>query len=107
MLDKDKAKEIATSYAYAVRESHNPKQIILFGSYVNGNPHENSDIDIAVIFDHVEGDYLEQWGRLIRLCGDISYDIETHMLDETCNRSGFLDHIRNTGEIIYEASTNE
>jgi predicted nucleotidyltransferase len=103
MLDKNKAREIANNYAYAVRKSYNPKQIILFGSYVNGTPHENSDIDIPVIFDQVEGDYLEQWGRLIRLCRGISFDIETPMLDETCNRSGFLDHIRNTGEIIYQA----
>jgi len=104
MLDKNKAREIATSYAHVVRESYNPKQIILFGSYVNGIPHENSDIDIAVIFDHVEGDYLEQWGKLIRLCRGISYDIETHMLDETGDKGGFLDYIRNTGEVIFEES---
>jgi len=103
MLDKDKVREIAANYAYAVRQFHSPKQIILFGSYVNGTPNENSDIDIAVIFDQVEGDYLEEWGRLIRLCRGISYDIETHMLDEECNRGGFLEHIRNTGEVIFEA----
>ena len=102
MLDKSKVREIATNYTQAVRQNYNPKQVILFGSYVNGTPHADSDIDIAVIFDHVEGDFLEQWGRLIRLCEGISYDIEAHMLDETCNRSGFLDHIRNTGEVIFE-----
>ena len=102
MLDKNTVKKIADHYTQAVRQSYNPKQVILFGSYVNGIPHANSDIDIAVIFDQVEGNFLEQWGRLIRLTEGISYDIETHMLDETCNRSGFLDHIRSTGEVIYE-----
>ncbi len=48
--------------------------------------------------------WLETWGNLIGLREDISYDIETHILDETCNSSGFLDHIRETGEIVYQAN---
>ena len=103
MLDKREAREIAAKYSDKVRQIYNPKQIIIFGSYVNGSPHTESDIDIAVVFDSVEGDWLEIWGRLIGLREGISYDIETHMLDETCNRSGFLDFIRETGEIIYQS----
>ena len=103
MLDKREVREIAAKYTDKVRQLYNPKQIIIFGSYINGNPHTDSDIDIAVVFDSVEGDWLETWGHLIGLREGISYDIETHMLDETCNRSGFLDHIRETGEIIYQS----
>ena len=103
MLDKSKVRKIATDYTQAVRQNYSPKQVILFGSYVNGTPHADSDIDIAVIFDHVEGDFLEQWGGLIRLSTNISYDIEAHMLDETSNTTGFLDRIRDTGEVIFEA----
>ena len=103
MLDKREVREIAAKYTDKVRQLYNPKQIIIFGSYVNGSPHEDSDIDIAIVFDSVEGDWLEMWGRLIGLREGISYDIETHMLDETCNRSGFLDFIRETGEIIYQS----
>ena len=102
MLDKKEAREIAVKYMDKVRQVYKPKQVIIFGSFVNGNPHEDSDIDIAVVFDKVEGDWLETWGRLIGLREGISFDIEAHMLDETCNRSGFLNHIRKTGEIIYE-----
>ena len=102
-MDKREAREIAVKYTEKVRKIYNPKQIIVFGSYVNGDPHIESDIDIAIVFDSVEGDWLEIWGNLIGLREGISYDIETHMLDETCNRSGFLDHIRETGEIIYQA----
>ena len=107
MLDKNQINEIVNNYAYAVRQSYNPKQIILFGSYVNGLPNADSDIDIAVIFDKVENNFLEQWGRLIQLCRGISYNIEPHMLDETCNKDGFLDHIRKTGKIIFDAEINE
>ena len=52
--------------------------------------------------NNVEGNWLETWGDLIGLREGISYDIEMYMLDETCNRTGFLDHIRETGEVIYE-----
>jgi predicted nucleotidyltransferase len=102
VLDKIEARDVAYKYAERVCEIYEPKQVIIFGSYVNGNPHEDSDIDIAVVFDAVEGNWLETWGDLIRLREGISYDIEAHMLDESCNQSGFLDHIRETGEIIYE-----
>ena len=59
MLDKNVVREIANNYTSAVTQFYNPKQIILFGSYVNGTPHEDSDIDIAVVFDFVEGDFLD------------------------------------------------
>ena len=103
MLDKESVREIAKKYTNRVRTEYNPKQIILFGSYVNGNPHEYSDIDIAVIFEEVADEFLDTWTHLVKLRRGISFDIEPHMLDEKCNRSGFLDHIRKTGEIIYEA----
>ena len=102
MLDKTKVREIAIAYTDRVRKVYSPKQVIIFGSYVSGIPHEESDIDIAIVFDSVDGDWLEVWGQLVGLREGISFDIEAHMLDETCNRSGFLDFIRSTGEIIYE-----
>ena len=103
MLDKTEVREIAQIYTNRVREMYAPKQVILFGSYVNGNPHEYSDIDIAVVFEETGDEFLDIWTQLIKLCRGISFDIEPHMLDETCNRSGFLDHIRKTGEVIYSA----
>jgi predicted nucleotidyltransferase len=103
MLDKTEVRKIAVKYTDKVRQFYNPKQIILFGSYITGTPHTDSDIDIAVIFDSVKGDWLEIWGKLIGLREGISYDIETHMLDETCNDSGFLDHIRKTGEVVFQS----
>ena len=104
MLDKDKVREIVLKYTNKVCQIYKPKQVIIFGSYVNGSPHANSDIDVAVVFDAVEGDWLETWGQLIGLREGISYDIETHMLDETCNRNGFLDHVRKTGEVVYQSA---
>ena len=103
MLDKEAAREIADRYAHEVRKTLNPKTIILFGSYVNGVPDENSDIDIAVVFDGFNGNWLKTASYLCSLKRRVSIDIEPHMMDATSDRSGFLEHIRKTGEIIYSA----
>ena len=104
MLDKDKARQIALEFANRVSKVYEPKSIILFGSYVGGNPHEFSDIDVAVVFDAFEGDWLAVWTNLVGIACDVDVlaGIEPHMMDETSDRSGFLAHVKKTGEVIYE-----
>ena len=104
MLDKTTVREIALKYAEEVKKVLNPVKIILFGSYVNGTPWEYSDIDIAVVMDDYQGDWYETHVMLCRLKRQVSIDIEPHLLDETCDRSGFLEHVKKTGEVIYEAT---
>ena len=108
MLDKKTAREIATKYAEEVQKVLNPKIVILFGSYVNGNPHENSDIDIAIVFDGYNGDWYDTAVLLQRLRRGIDDDapagIEPHLMDETSDLSGFLEHVKKTGEVIFEAA---
>ena len=105
MLDKAKARQIAHEYSEKVCRALSPKSVILFGSYVNGTPHEYSDIDIAVVFENYQGDWFETAVLLQRLRRNIDDNsgggIEPHLLDETKDRSGFLSHIRKTGELIY------
>src|SRR5438445_6054301 len=36
-------------YARAIAQEFDPDQIILFGSYAYGTPHEDSDVDLLVI----------------------------------------------------------
>jgi predicted nucleotidyltransferase len=104
VLDKATVREIAARYAEEVRKILAPDAIILFGSYVNGDPHEWSDIDIAVIVNGFEGNWLETASMLCGLSWNISLDIEPHLLDETCDGSGFVAHVIKTGEVIYKAA---
>ena len=48
MLDKGTVINTVERYTEAVTREFSPSAIILFGSYVNGNPHEDSDIDVGV-----------------------------------------------------------
>jgi len=102
MLDKTAVREIASRYADEVCKTLTPQTIVLFGSYVNGTPHSDSDIDIAVVFNNFTGNWLETASYLCGLKRRVSIDIEPHMMDETNDRSGFLAHIMKTGEVIYE-----
>jgi len=108
MLDKATARQIALQYTESVCKSLNPKTIILFGSYVNGTPHEYSDIDIAVVFNDYDGDWLDTAVLLQRLRRGIDDEflngIEPHLMDEASDQSGFLEHIKNTGVVIYAVS---
>ena len=104
MLDKATVKKVALQYAEEVKKVLNPEKIILFGSYVNGTPWEYSDIDIAVVMNGYQGNRRDTVKMLFRLRREVSIDIEPHLLDETRDRSGFLEFVKETGEVIYQAT---
>ena len=104
MLDKATVREIAEKYAEEVKKVLTPVSIVLFGSYVNGTPHEWSDIDIAVIMHDYKGDWLKTHSMLFTLTRNVSIDVEPHLLDVTDDKLGFVEHVMKTGEFIYKAA---
>ena len=105
MLGKEKVREIARKYSREVAKVLNPVSVVLFGSYVNGVPHEWSDIDLAVLVDNIdEKDWYNSRILLqkIRWYEDDFDDIEPHLLDLNNDPSGFARHVYNTGQIIYQ-----
>jgi len=110
MLDKAKVREIALKYSYEVKKVMQPVSIILFGSYVNGIPHEYSDIDIAVLVSGISDEnWYEACTRLHKIRWEKDkinefIDIEPHLLDETRDPSGFVEHVIKTGEVIYQSA---
>jgi predicted nucleotidyltransferase len=103
MLDKRAALTSATKYANAVTKEFSPSAVVFFGSYANGNPNENSDIDVAVIFDGFTGDWQKTVSRLWHYTWDIDDRIEPHLLDRTSDPIGFVGEVFRTGEVIYQA----
>ena len=103
-MDKATVRDIAARYAEAVRTILAPDAVVIFGSYVNGSPHEHSDIDIAIICNDFKGNWYETTITLRRLSREISFDIEPHLLDENHDRMGFVDHVMKTGEYVYKAA---
>lgn len=100
-MDKETVIERVIQYADLVKKSFKVKRIILFGSYANGIPKEYSDIDVAVIVESVDDDFLMSASKLFKLTDGIDARIEPVLLEEKHDPSGFLEEIMKTGEIIY------
>lgn len=103
-MDKGTVIEHVKEYAEIVRLNLPVKMVVLYGSYAKGEARKYSDIDVAVIVDKIEGDYLKISTQLYRLCRDIDIMIEPILLVDGYDPSGFLEDVLKTGEIIYKAA---
>jgi len=80
-MDKTEALNIAQKYAETVKSNFGFQKVILFGSYMKGNPHKDSDIDIAVIFSDYDN-RLDRQVELMKLTRKIDSRIEPHPFRE-------------------------
>ncbi|MDR0913997.1 MAG: nucleotidyltransferase domain-containing protein [Oscillospiraceae bacterium] len=103
MLDKATVISTVQRYAEAVKKEFDPAAVILFGSYAKGDANEESDIDVGIVFNGLNDDWLKTSSRLWNLAYDISWDLEPHLLDTTQDKSGFVKHVLSTGQIVYQA----
>jgi predicted nucleotidyltransferase len=101
-MDKGTALAYARQYAMEVVKELEPEKIVLYGSYAEGCANEDSDIDVAVIFNGFDGDFLRVSSWLWSLTWKVSSYIEPILLAITSDGSGFAAEIIKTGELIYE-----
>jgi uncharacterized protein len=94
--------EKINKYAGLVRETLPVSMIILYGSYARGEERKDSDIDVAVVLDELEEDYLKTATKLVSLCRKVDFSIEPKLIVRKGNRSGFLESILKYGKIIYQ-----
>ena len=94
---KEEVLKSAREYATAVRGMMETTSIVLYGSHVRGNATQSSDIDIAIIVNHIPGDYPDTMSALWRLTNMIDDAIEPVLLMTSDNNSGFLETVRRTG----------
>lgn len=87
-------------YADMVRHTIEVKKIVLYGSYARETEHAGSDIDVAVIVDRIDGDWLEVSARLFELVREIDVRIEPLLLTEKNDKSGFIESIMKYGREI-------
>ena len=102
-MDQEKIIAIVKEFAELVKQNFPVKQIYLFGSYAKGNAEEESDIDVAVILDHIGGNFLTQNTKLFQLRREIELRIEPVLLDFNNDLSGFLNEIQTNGIQIYQS----
>jgi len=100
-MDKTDALDIAQKYADTIKSKFDFQKIILFGSYAKGNPREDSDIDIAVIFSDY-GNRLDRQVELMKLTRKIDTRIEPHPFREKEFEisNPFVNEIMTYGKVI-------
>ena len=101
-MDKREALEKAKQFSELVIKKYDPKKIILFGSFARGNYRTDSDIDIMVVFDKIEGSFLEKEVDLYKLRRSVDENIEPVLYEENNDPSGFLESVSDYGEILYQ-----
>ena len=80
-MDKTDALNIAQKYAKIVNDNFDFQKLILFGSHAKGNPNEDSDIDIAVVFSDYDN-RLDRQVELMKLTRKVDSRIEPHPFRE-------------------------
>jgi predicted nucleotidyltransferase len=80
-MDQNDALKIAKSYLNILKnQNYNFLKVYLFGSYAKGNFTNNSDIDLAIIFNHIDDKFNTQV-KLLMLTSKIDTRLEPHPID--------------------------
>ena len=93
----------------------NPYKVILFGSYANGTPTEDSDLDVAVILDSdkIIENFDERMERrrpvsaaIMEIRYRIAMDILVYSKAEIdylkADGNNFIEELESTGKVLYE-----
>lgn len=101
-MDKEQIIETVHNLIPQLLMDFNVHKIILYGSWIEGNHDQNSDIDIAVIVREGYHDYLQSLIRLYVICSAFDVRLEPVLFEYGQDPSGFLEHIFNQGEVLYD-----
>ena len=76
-MDKNEALKIAEKYINVIRSKYQIETAYMFGSYAKGTNHNDSDIDLAIVFRKVD-DIIELQIELMKMRTDDVLMIEPH-----------------------------
>lgn len=100
-MDKREAIKKVKAYMVLLKDYFPLENVYLFGSYAKGTNREDSDIDVAIIVNHIEGDYFSVNPLLWKLRRQIDDRIEPILIEKEFDEADFLGEIKKYGiEII-------
>jgi len=112
-LSEDQVAQIIRGFITELGREIPIKEIILFGSYAQGNPKEYSDIDLAVISDWFEGkpkiENMQYLSRIAAACNSLIEALpftedEYRNLDERTFLASIVKSGRNSSELLEKLS---
>ncbi len=105
--NKNQLKKCIKKYYEIISKKYKIGYIILYGSYANGHPREYSDIDLAIISDGFNSNYLKTLVFLSKATDEAdAIDIEPVVYStkeyKNTEKGTFLDEIKRTGKLIFK-----
>lgn len=100
-MDKREAIKKAKAYMILLKDHFPLENVYLFGSYAKGTNKEDSDIDLAIVVNHIDGDYFSVNPLLWKLRRQIDDRIEPFLIEKEFDEADFLGEIKKYGiEIV-------
>jgi predicted nucleotidyltransferase len=100
-MDKAEAISKVKEYSLLLKRFIPLEKVYLFGSYAKDVYRTDSDIDVAVVVKHIEGDFFAIQPLLWKLRRQIDDRIEPILIERDSDTSGFLIEIQRSGiEIV-------
>jgi len=96
-VDKNEVIEKVKAYKALLKDYFDMNSVYLFGSYAKNNYNEDSDIDVAIVVDQIDGDFFAVNPLLWKLRRQIDDRIEPIIIEKKFDDANFLDEIIRTG----------
>jgi len=96
-MDKREAINKVKAYTHLLKDHFRFEHVYLFGSYAKGTNRTDSDIDVAIIVDRVEGDYFSVNPLLWKLRRQIDDRIEPILVERDFDDADFFGEIQKYG----------
>lgn len=96
-MEKREAIIKVEAYSHLLMDHFHFENVYLFGAYAKGTNKEDSDIDVAIVVKHIEGDYFSIKPLLWKLRRHTDDRIESILINRNNDRSGFLEEIKRSG----------
>jgi predicted nucleotidyltransferase len=96
-VDKNEVIEKVRAYKILLKDHFDMKSVYLFGSYAKDTYTNDSDIDVAVVVDQIDGDYFAVNPLLWKLRRQIDDRIEPIIIEKKFDDANFLEEIIRTG----------
>jgi len=100
-MDKREAISKVKAYKQLLKDYFELEKVYLFGSYAKDTFGKDSDIDVAIVVNHIEGDYFSVNPLLWKLRRQIDDRIEPILIEKDNDHANFLEEIQKYGiEIV-------
>lgn len=96
-MDQVEAISKVRKYSALLREYFQIEKVYLFGSYATNTNKSDSDIDVAIIVNKIEGDYFSINPLLWKLRRQVDDRIEPILIEKENDDAGFLGEIEKYG----------